>query len=52
MGEVDRVVIRQAVDDLPDTLLEDAIADFLREQNLTGQFLVWIEKWKSLRIRR
>jgi len=51
--EGERKIIGQAVDDLPDTLLIDAIADFLTEQNLVGEFLVWLEKWKELgRVRR
>lgn len=38
----------RATDDLPDTQFEKAISDFLLEQKLLGEFLIWIEKWKSI----
>ena len=28
--------------------LEHAITDFLKEEKLVGEFLVWVEKWKIL----
>lgn len=41
-------VIARATDDLDDTKLEEVLSDFLVEQKLVGEFLVWLEKWKSL----
>ncbi len=40
-------VITAYIDELNDEQLEQAIVDFLVEQKLIGEFLVWIEKWKS-----
>ena len=42
-------IIIDAIDDLPDDLLEQAISDFLEEQKLIGEFIVWLEKWKAVR---
>ena len=41
--------IRQSIDDLNEDLLEQALVAFLAENKLSGEWLVWIEKWKSLR---
>jgi len=40
-------VISETIDSLNDEQLEEAVADFLAEQELVGEFLVWVEKWKS-----
>ena len=40
--------IEQALDELDDAKLEEALSDFLVEQRLVGEFLAWLEKWKSL----
>lgn len=40
-------VISEAIDPLDDEQFERAIADFLTEQGLVGEFLVWLEKWKE-----
>lgn len=40
--------ITEAIDPLNDEELEKAIADFLTEQKLMTEFLVWLEKWKSI----
>ncbi len=45
---MDKYAFFGAIDDLPDEQLEQAILDFLTEQKLGGEFLVWLEKWKSL----
>lgn len=45
---MDTTVIKQAVDDLNEEQIEDMICDFLQEHNFSGEFLVWVEKWKSL----
>jgi len=39
--------ISKAIDSLNDEQLEEAVVDFLTEQKLVGEFLVWVEKWKS-----
>jgi len=39
--------IAEAIDNLDDYTLEKALRDFLVEQKLLGEFLVWIEKWKK-----
>ena len=39
-------IISEAIDALDDENLEPAVVDFLIEQKLIGEFLVWIEKWK------
>lgn len=39
----------QAIDDLDEDLLIKALSDFLEEQKLIGEFLMWLEKWKDLR---
>lgn len=46
MYEPDSAILK-AIDELPDNALESALSDFLEEQKLVGEFLVWIEKWKS-----
>ena len=45
---MDKFAFYGAIDDLPHDLLERAIVDFLTEQKLGGEFLVWLEKWKTL----
>lgn len=44
----DKYTFYSAFYDLPRELRVDAVLDFLTEQKLEGEFLVWIEKWKSL----
>lgn len=44
---MDTTAVKEAVDDLNEEQIEDMISDFLQEHNFTGEFLVWIEKWKS-----
>jgi hypothetical protein len=41
-------LILETIDELPDDVLECALSDFLEEQKLVGEFLVWIEKWKAI----
>ena len=41
-------LITEAVDELDDQQLLDAFSDFLAEQKLIGEFLVWLEKWKAI----
>ena len=36
--------VAQAIDDLDETKLEEALSDFLVEQQLVPVFLVWLEK--------
>ncbi len=40
-------IISAYIDELNEEQLEKAMADFLIEQKLIVEFLVWIEKWKS-----
>ncbi len=46
--ELSSSAIRQAVDDLNEEQIENMIHDFIHEHELVGEFLVWVEKWKSL----
>jgi len=39
--------IVEALDDIPDELLELMLSDFLMEHGLTEKFLEWIEKWEE-----
>lgn len=39
--------VMDAIDPLDDQHLEVVISDFLEERKLVGEFLVWLEKWKS-----
>ena len=38
----------EAIDSLRDDELEEAFLTFLLEKEMLGEFLVWIEKWKSI----
>ena len=38
-----------AIDDLDEQNLEKAVFDFLTERRLTAEFLIWLDKWKSIR---
>lgn len=40
-------IISEAIDSLNEEQFEGAVADFLTEQKLIGEFLVWLEKWKQ-----
>lgn len=40
--------IREAIDDLNEQQLEQVLVGFLTENNLAGEFLVWVEKWKAI----
>ena len=42
-------IFESAIDDLNEELLKLAVSDFLTEQKLVGEFIVWLEKWKELR---
>ena len=45
---VDKFSFWNVFDCLSNEQLEQAVIDFLTEQKLGGEFLVWLEKWKSL----
>jgi rubrerythrin len=40
--------VEKAIDDLNDDQLEDALFTFIAEHQLTGEFLVWLKKWKAI----
>lgn len=39
---------RASIDELDEDTFEDAVIDFITENRLLGEWLVWIEKWKAL----
>lgn len=49
MGEPVEAIVK-SIDELDNNKLEEALSDFLVEQKLIGEFLVWIEKWKALHL--
>ena len=42
---MDTLILR-AINTLSNARLKQAVVEFLAEQKLTGEFLVWIERWK------
>jgi len=43
---IKRARIEQAIDDMRDDMLEEALCDYLIETNIVSHFIEWLTMWK------